>query len=475
MTKKQIFVTPSDASGMFVRAGPSKGFKAVESAFPGDNLQLLGDAEKALEKVGQDGQWVQVKTPEGRVGWAAAWLVEKVVSGEESSIGVTTLSPDDTVPVPAQAPGQILALSTVLPGGMNIRSGPSLDYSIVASAEAGDKLVALGKHAEALDKLGKQDEWVPVRTSQDTSGWAAAWLLEKWSPEAPPKEEPAYIKSPIGHALAGIHGPADPGKWPWDVGAYDIVKQARMEAVKLLAAADIDEDVVHNLQNLGVNFIMARLFAKFEKPRSAQSFVDEVSGATQKLYDAGVRYFEVHNEPNLHHKDGPEGMWVNWQNGREFGDFLLECLSSLRTRFPTGKFGWPGLSPGDDVNDEQGKPLRYSSAQFLDEAEVAAGQCDFVCMHTYWQADGYSRSLNEIREYCKRFPGKTIVVSEFSNSSPTIKKSVKGAEYKEFYQAAKALPPNLGALISYVMSASWGYTPEAWRDSEIMGIVAKRK
>jgi len=362
-----------------------------------------------------------------------------------------------------------LTVRTFVQDGIPIYLGPAITYPVMGRARPDDVLVALVEPGTVSATLGHHGEWLPVQLPDETRGWAAAWQLARWT--APPRR----IVSPVGHALLGLHGPADPAKWPWDPAAYDLVKTARVEAVKLIAAGDVDGEIVNKLRALGVGFIMARLFAKFHIPRSPQSFVREVSDSAARLYEAGVRYFEVHNEPNLHAENAPEGMWVAWQNGREFGEFLIECLQMLRSRLPDAKFGWPGLSPGPDVHDSQGRPLRYDAKRFLSEAEFAAQQCDFICMHTFWREEGFAHSLQDIRDYCDRFLDKLVMVTEFSNTSPSVGKDVKAYQYVSYHQEARKLPSNLGALFAFVLSALHGYDAETWRDSPIPGIVGARR
>jgi hypothetical protein len=213
------------------------------------------------------------------------------------------------------------------------------------------------------------------------------------------------------------------------------------------------------------------LFAKFETPRTPQSFVDEVTDAVRRLYELGVRYFEVHNEPNLHSPDSPEGMWVAWRNGQEFGDFFLKAVALLRTLAPEAQFGFPGVSPGPD---EHG--VRMSSDAFLAQAEPALRRADFICIHTYWGADstGYMDSIRKVRAFCDRHPTQLVFVTEFSNSHKLIGRDVKAREYVQFYTEAQKLPPNVGGLFCYLLSASHGYESERWKGSQIAEVVGGR-
>jgi hypothetical protein len=370
--------------------------------------------------------------------------------------------PPPTVTVPS---GEPLTLRTTEADGLRIRSGPGTEHERLSAIRPWDRVEAVNPN-DARIKLGKQDQWIEVRTESSETGWAAAWFMEEAAK--------TYV-FPFGHAMAGLHGPADPAAWAWTQDTYNLIQETGVKAVKILSAGDIGGEQVAKLKGLGAEFIMARLFAKFASRKTPDEFFNEVQGATDRLYQAGVRWFEVHNEPNLHHKDGPEGMWVMWQNGGEFSGFFHKMLELLRKRYPDAMFGWPGLSPGFDFSHD-GKQIRYDSARFEAEAHDAMEAADFICIHTYWGADGspYTRSLEDLRRYAERFPDKAIIASEFSNSSPSIDKQVKGEEYVRFFQEAKSLPENVGALFSYIISASWGYTAETWKDSPIPGLVARR-
>jgi hypothetical protein len=447
----RLYVTPTVTEGLILRNGPSMNAQQIGSLFPGDTIEVLGDRATERPKVGQRGYWLNVRTASGQVGWVGSRYLQVIQPQPQPQ--------PQPEPQPAEVP---LYLRTTEPEGLRVRSGPGSQNRVLAVVRPQDKLEALGSRSEVLAKLGKLDEWIQVKTPQSITGWCAAWYLE---------EMPRYLSWPVGHALVGLHGPADPGEWPWDEGAYQTIRQGRVEAVKLLAAADIGSKVVDRLRAEGVKFIMARLFAKFTEPRTPQQFVQEVADVTRRLYECGLRYFEVHNEPNLNAPDSPEGMWICWRDGREFGQFFQEAVSLLKQIAPDAQFGFPGLSPGGDI-----PRVRAASEVFLAQADAAVRGADFVCMHTYWGREGltYVSSIREIKAMCDRYPDKLIIVSEFSNNDPYVAKDVKGQEYVLFYTEARKLPSNLGALFSYVLSASSGYQGEVWKGSRIAELVGKR-
>jgi hypothetical protein len=79
-----------------------------------------------------------------------------------------------------------------------------------------------------------------------------------------------------------------------------------------------------------------------------------------------------------------------------------------------------------------------------------------------------------VRAYCDRFPNKLILVTEFSNPSPNVHKDIKGREYVQFYTEARELPPNLGALFAFALSASGEFEHETWKGSSIVNRVGSR-
>ena len=457
---EKMTITSNRGGSLSIRKGPGSHFESVASILIGDPLTVLGDHEEASRKIGKSGEWIPVMTREGLRGWVSASFVQPatvVHPGEGGSVVVT----------PSTTTGE-LWLRTTATSGLRVRSGSGVQHPMIGSIMPGDQVKALGSADDVRARLGKSGQWIQVELPNGVVGWASALFLE---------EVPEYVESPVGHALIGLHGPADPGMWPWDEAAYEAIEQARVEAVKILAAGDVGSGLVEELRRRGVSFILARLFAKFSEPRTPQEFVDEVAPATGRLYEAGVRYFEVHNEPNLHHPDSPEGMGVAWQTGKEFGEFFLKAVDLLRERFPGGRFGWPGVSPGPELTPTPANPIRrYDSARFEREAAFAMQQADFICMHTYWGADGSTvmDAVKKVEAYCDRFPDKAIFVSEFSNSHRHIAKDVKGLEYVQFYRELRKLPPNLGGSFAYVLSSSSGFEAETWKGSPIPKRVGER-
>ncbi len=441
----KLYVTPVVARGVKVISGAAENFKTLTTVPLGEMVEVLDPEDEALPKIGEKNTWLKVRTARGINGWLSGEFIERVPTGEAPP------EPDDK-----------LYVRTTASDGLRIRSGPSAQHSPVTLVMPSDRMETIGDPRQLRAQLGKRRQWIHVRTPGDITGWGAAWLLE---------EAPGYFEWPVGHALVGLHGPTDIGEWTWDDEAYHVIHEAKIEAVKLISAGDMGGNVVARLRQQGVKFILARLFGRFSEQIPAERFVRENADTALRLYDAGIRYFEVHNEPNLHKPDSPEGMWVMWRNGKEFGDYFLESVRLLKNLMPGAQFGFPGLSPGGDEPN-----LRADSETFLAQAEAATREADFICMHTYWGPDGstYLDSIAEVRAYCDRFPNKLIFVTEFSNPSENVNKDIKGREYVQFYTEARELPPNLGALFAFTLSAAEGFEHETWKGSSIVSRVGSR-
>jgi len=304
-----------------------------------------------------------------------------------------------------------------------------------------------------------ENVWIEVRKDDGQEGICSAY----------------YVEEPVLHSkfLVGLHGPSDPDYWPWPA-AYGAIMTGKIEAVKLLTPGHSSQ-VVNQLKAIpNVEFIMARMFAKFEHPKSAEQFANEVSSGVDDLYKAGVRYFEIHNEPNLHiPNSNPEGMWINWNNGADFARWFIKVYRIFKDRYGNDiKLGFPGLSPGA-YYVHNGMPARANSEEFITQAKEAVNLSDWLGMHIYW-GNGLPTqyAINEIAKFCAQYPDKEILITEISNSDSSIPPTLKGEEYK--WLVKQQMPPNLKALFFYTASASSDPRREKWVGTQIPEIIGNR-
>jgi murein DD-endopeptidase MepM/ murein hydrolase activator NlpD len=279
----------------------------------------------------------------------------------------------------------------------------------------------------------------------------------------------ASYRWPPGYCLVGLHGRAN---GPMQDADYPPVAQARVEAVKLLSSAQPGD--VDKLRALNPRlFLLVRMFAAFDgRHVSSADFASWMAGDLAPFYSRGLRYFEVHNEPNL----VMEGWTQSWNDGRAFGAWFVDVVNRLRPHFPEARFGFPGLSPGDSIPG-----LRMAALDFLSGADGACRAADWIGIHCYWLSEEEMNSPAGglgFAEYRSRFPGKLLFVTEFSNPGTGTDKQTKGKQYERYYQMLRTLP-GLGAAFSFVVSASTGFGTETWRSengspTEIPALVGAR-
>jgi murein DD-endopeptidase MepM/ murein hydrolase activator NlpD len=256
--------------------------------------------------------------------------------------------------------------------------------------------------------------------------------------------------------LIGVHGRADGPLLEPD---FPVIRDARVEAVKLLSNAPPDN--VKRLLDINKDmFVLVRLFAGFrDRKVSSADFVSWVESDVQQLYQQGVRYFEVHNEPNLQ----IEGWQHSWKDGHQFADWFLEVVERLKAHYPEALFGYPGLSPGHEIPGQ-----RMNAWVFLQQSELAALASDWIGCHCYWinDTDMMQASGGLVYEEFRRiYPEKLLFITEFSNPFSEVTARSKGQQYVDYYRRLRNVK-GLGAAFSFVLSASSNFPHEVWRGED---------
>lgn len=253
--------------------------------------------------------------------------------------------------------------------------------------------------------------------------------------------------------LVGLHGRADGRLQPADL---EVVRVARVQAVKLLSTADPADVAALRAINKQI-LVVVRLFADLRSRKATPAdFVSWVEGDMRAFYQQGVRYFEVHNEPNL----TAEGWKLSWAGGAEFGQWFREVCTRLRQLFPEARLGWPGLSPGE------GLTIRQAEETFLALAGQAVASADWIGVHCYWQnviEQGLARGGQSYRAYQRNYPGKALLITEFSNPNAAVPDNERARQYVDYYRSLRS-ERGVVAAFSFVASASdQAFAVEAWR------------
>jgi hypothetical protein len=127
-------------------------------------LEADGDA-----KVGAVNQWVRVREPGGREGFAAAWYLEKVT-------GTVDVPPVD----PGSSSNQLIVMVKGKVGKFGARIYESASNgSITVSTEATRaKLIVLEDAKAAKAKIGKNGKWINVQTESGKQGFVDGGLVK---------------------------------------------------------------------------------------------------------------------------------------------------------------------------------------------------------------------------------------------------------------------------------------------------------
>ena len=430
-----------DAGGLAVRDARNVMLNPIDRAQAGERLIVYGRIE--------DGgtPWLWVQSPRNQYGWVretsqGQTLVSKVTPDLGGATTGATREPERNTGTPMANSTDVWVTSS---NGLSLREQGSRTAKTLLGIPFGDHLVTEGP------PVGPDAEnivWQQVRTDAAVRGWVAAIFQgEATLTTTQPTAAPIVSAVPWGKCYAGLGmGNVQP-LTPIELA---VIRKSKVEAFKMLTLPDPGENqaLINQLRQIRSDmFIVSRLFFSVDFNGRARftptDFVNFVSNGFEACYQAGVRYFELHNEPNL----DIEGLGWNWATGAEFGSWLSQVMGLLRQRHPDLKLGYPGLSPQPNVPD------------FLTGSAGAVAQCDWVGVHSYWQqpinqppwpinglnAGAFWRTCRD------RFPGKLLMITEFSNNSKDVSDQVKGEQYVQYYQSLRQ-ESNLGAAFAFALN-----------------------
>ncbi len=263
---------------------------------------------------------------------------------------------------------------------------------------------------------------------------------------------------PYGKCLVGVVGRLDGPLEPPDLEA---VKVARVEAVRLTSAAALED--VDKLRQVNPDiFITVEItgsglsFPVTDRLIKPEDFSPFIQNRLHSFYERGVRYFELLSRPNA-----PQGPGLSWQNGSEFGAWLAEVISRLRSPYPEARFGYPGLVRHSGEVDSQ---LEWQ--RFLEQSNRAIDAANWIAVRCQWTTPELRESPaggKLYEDYKSRYPNKLLLITEFGNMDPYVSRDKKAAEYLGYYDQLRELN-NIGAAFSSALSSGKSsFAPIVWR------------
>jgi hypothetical protein len=147
-------------------------------------------------KIGAVNQWVRVRTPQGREGFAAAWYLEAIAVTpstpvpepvptpieEPATVPTPTPESPSTPSTPTEPPTEekiddkliVLVSSAVGTSGLRLRKTPSKGGALITILKAGTRLNVLDATKKAKARIGQANQWLHVRTPENKRGYVSA-------------------------------------------------------------------------------------------------------------------------------------------------------------------------------------------------------------------------------------------------------------------------------------------------------------
>ncbi|HJS18701.1 MAG TPA: SH3 domain-containing protein [Anaerolineales bacterium] len=169
----------------------------VASVRAGTQLRLLNPNEAG--KIGSAGQWVRVREPSGREGFAAAWYLEKIGGTAPAPVPQPAPAPANETPATPTAPAPLpptppintdtpstpmappdsgkltlVVSEAVGTSGLRLRKSPSMSGALLMVVRAGTRLVVMEPEGKARRKIGKANQWIYVREPGGKRGYVGA-------------------------------------------------------------------------------------------------------------------------------------------------------------------------------------------------------------------------------------------------------------------------------------------------------------
>ncbi|MBI5297760.1 MAG: SH3 domain-containing protein [Chloroflexi bacterium] len=157
----------------------------LEVAPAGTQLTLL-EAD-GWNRVGAVNQWVRVRTPAGKEGYAAAWYLEKVLPApvptpppvpEPESVPPTPQPEPQPEPVPTPGDDTPTRLRVVVKSSAKVYDRASTRGKVVSRQAAGAVLSCIETPDVARPKVGVKGQWLNVRYATAKRGYIQAELVE---------------------------------------------------------------------------------------------------------------------------------------------------------------------------------------------------------------------------------------------------------------------------------------------------------
>jgi hypothetical protein len=164
----QVQVNSPEVGYLNIRSAASPSASLIVQAKDKSLLDALDAADVVRARVGQQNQWLRVRTSDGKEGYAAAWYLEFPAAPAPAPVSAPTPTQPQTISVVVNSP--------MIP--LKVRRGPGIQFDILAQAPHGTQLASLESPDATRAKVGQLGQWLQVQTPEGVTGYCAAWYLK---------------------------------------------------------------------------------------------------------------------------------------------------------------------------------------------------------------------------------------------------------------------------------------------------------
>ena len=137
---------------------------------PGEQLVGLEPAAQAIPKVGLDGTWLNVRDASGREGYVSAKYVRYASGSTAQQQAAATAMSSNGSQMKVKATAE----------GVALRNQPVVsDATLIRRLPLGTELLLLEPAAQAIPKIGRNDQWLKVKDPIGSEGFVAAWFVAR--------------------------------------------------------------------------------------------------------------------------------------------------------------------------------------------------------------------------------------------------------------------------------------------------------
>ncbi len=159
---------PTD-DGLRVRKRPGTGYEIITKANATDNLETLEMHGRTLAKVGRDGEWLNVRTPNGKSGYSAAWFLNAVAPELVDSARLTGINLDILHPLGRPAPQRLGNIGWV-------RFNYNVSYNPQNNSYGNtDLMLAYARYRPSIEQYARAGYRVIVTLTHQTYGEGAGF------------------------------------------------------------------------------------------------------------------------------------------------------------------------------------------------------------------------------------------------------------------------------------------------------------